>query len=205
MSDGLKRYRVMNPLLEGSITYQVSLNAAKVYQSIKNGAVYLEDIAQDTGMSAGDISLYLKELFTLGAIGEDDDDLPDSFLGVKSRSLSDKKGYNFSTSSLPDLFAVNKDNLEKGRQEEKRLGRRKVNYLGSNLSAILSDDNIMAMATPYGGSLPQQTVAPQISQEEMAILMQQLMSSQQQQSQQRSQQQSMQQPITVQRQKLGGG
>lgn len=179
MADGLKRYRVTNPLMEGSVTYQSSLSAAKVYQSVKNGAVYLEDIAQDTGMSANEITLCLKELIDLGAVGEDDDDLPDSILGVESQPLSEKMGYNFSMSSLPDLFAVNKDNLEKGRQEEKRLGRRKVNYLGSNLGAILSDDNIMAMATPYNsGSSSQQQVQP--SQEEIAAFMQQLM---QQQSQ----------------------
>lgn len=184
MSDGLKRYRVINSLLEGSVTYQVSLNAAKVYQSIKNGATYLEDIVQDTDLSAEEIASYLKELISLGAVGEDDDDLPDSFLGVKSRSLSEEKGYNFSMSSLPDLFAVNKDNLESVRQEKKMQGRRKVNYLGSNLGSILSDDNLMAMATPFGGSLPQAPAKTQPSQEEIAAFMQQLMMAQQAQQQQ---------------------
>lgn len=186
MSDGLNRYRVINSLLEGSITYQVSLSAAKVYQSIKNGAVYAEDIAQDTALSKEEIINCLKELIALGAIGEDYDDLPDSFLGVKSQPLSEKMGYNFSMSSLPDLFAVNKDNLEKGRQEEKALGRRKVNYLGSNLGSIMSDDNLMAMATPYGGSLPQPQTQQQPSQEEIAAFMQQLMMVQQQQAQQQA-------------------
>jgi hypothetical protein len=189
MPDGLKRFRVINPLLEGSITYQVSLSAAKVYQSLKNGAIYLEDIASDTGLSANEIVSCLKELIELGAVGQDDDDLPDSFLGVKSQPLSEKMGYNFSMSSLPDMFAVNKDNLEKGRQEEKLLGRRKVNYLGSNLGSIMSDDNLMAMATPYGGSLPQPQAQQQPSSEEMAAFMQQLMMPQQQQQQPPMQQQ----------------
>jgi hypothetical protein len=189
MPDGLKRFRVINPLLEGSITYQVSLSAAKVYQSLKNGAIYLEDIASDTGLSANEIVSCLKELIELGAVGQDDDDLPDSFLGVKSQPLSEKMGYNFSMSSLPDMFAVNKDNLEKGRQEEKLLGRRKVNYLGSNLGSIMSDDNLMAMATPYGGSLPQPQAQQQPSSEEMAAFMQQLMMAQQQQQQPPMQQQ----------------
>jgi hypothetical protein len=189
MPDGLKRFRVINPLLEGSITYQVSLSAAKVYQSLKNGAIYLEDIASDTGLSANEIVSCLKELIELGAVGQDDDDLPDSFLGVKSQPLSEKMGYNFSMSSLPDMFAVNKDNLEKGRQEEKLLGRRKVNYLGSNLGSIMSDDNLMAMATPYGGSLPQPQAQQQPSSEEMAAFMQQLMMAQQQQQQPPVQQQ----------------
>jgi hypothetical protein len=173
-----KRYVASSPWLGMSVAYQVSLDAARVYESIRNGANYVEDITYDTNIPVAELSPFLQELITLGAVWEDDDDLPES-LGIDSMPLTKEKGYNFSKTSFPDLFAVNKANLSRAREEIRR-ERGKPKTMPTNLMNIMKDDNLAAIISP--NSLPSSAKTP--SPEELAVLMQQMMMAQQvQQSQ----------------------
>lgn len=176
-----KRYQATSPWLGMSVAYQVSLDASRVYESIRNGALYMEDIVADTNIPAGEIPPLVKELIDVGAVTEDDDDLPDSF-GLDSKPFDKEKGYNFSASSLPDLFAVNKKNLSLAR-EEIRSQRGKPKPMPTNLMNILGDDNLSAMVIPNSpkGKPP--------SQEELMAFVQQMAQQQQMMQQQQMQQQ----------------
>lgn len=177
-----KRYKATSPWLGMSVAYQVSVDAARVYESIRNGAIYMEDIVADTNIPAGEISPFMKELMDVGAVIEDDDDLPDT-LGLESLDFHREKGYDFSVSSLPDLFAVNKKNLDRAR-DELRKEKGKPKPMPTNLMNIMGDDNLAAIVTPN------QPVSKTPSQEEIIAFMQQMAMAQQQMTQQ----QQLQQP-----------
>ena len=146
----------------------------------------MEDIVADTNIPEGEIPSLVKELTEVRAVTEDDG-LPNFFAGmheVESKTLGKEKGYDFSVSSLPDLFAVNKKNLNLAR-EEIRSRRGKPKPMPTNLMNILGDDNLAAMV------IPNSPKSKPPSQEELMVFVQQM--AQQQQMTQMQQQQQMQQ------------
>ena len=169
-----KRYKATSPWLGMSVAYQVSLDAARVYESIRNGSIYMEDIVADTNIPAGEIAPFMKELIDLGAVEEDDDDMPETLGWETNRA----KGYDFSVSSLPDLFAINKKNLDRARDE---LKKEKPKPMPTNLMNIMGDDNLAAIV------IPDQPAAKAPSQEEIIAFMRQMAMAQQQMAQQQSQ------------------
>jgi len=162
-----KCYRAAYPWLGMSVSYQVSLDAARVYESIRNGSAYLEDIAADTNIPIAELSVFLQELMKANAIYEDNNDSPNGFGTTKGMDLA-----------IGNLY-------ENERNVQRRPRDRRV--MPTNLMNIMKDENLAAIVIP-DYAVP---VSPsQPSQEEMAAFMQQLMMAQQAQQTQQIQTQN---------------
>lgn len=156
-----KCYRAIYPWLGMSVAYQVSLDAARVYEAIRNGDAYVEDISVDTNIPVGELSIFLQELIAAKAIYEDSNYSPNGFGTPLGMDLSIGKLY-----------------------EEDSTVRRSRDHrpMPTNLMNIMSDQNLAAIVIPdyVVPQASQSSPTSQPTQEEMAAFMQ-LMTMQQQQ------------------------
>lgn len=150
-------YRAVYPWLGMSVAYRVSLDAARVYESIRNGSAYLEDISADTNIPVVELFPFLQELIKANAIYADNNQSPNGF--------GTSQGMDYSIGNL----------YEEDRPEIRKPKDRRP--MPTNLMNIMSDQNLAEIVVP-DYVVPSDTQQQQPTQEQLAALMQMMQQAQ---------------------------